>query len=109
MTFFELDGKIYLKVTPTKRLFNSTTIHEVVNRGDVFAVRVEDMTLTVLSGELVSKVEKQGCLLVSLEPAPMPIAKKEKKVDTVTVAKMKKAIAETKEVLANAQSKLEGI
>ncbi len=52
---FTLDGKLYIKVTPSKRLFNSTMIHDVVNRGDIFAVRLEDQTLTIIPG--TSQVE----------------------------------------------------
>lgn len=48
-TFTYLD-QLYIRVIPTKRLFNSTTVHEIVNRGDIFAVRVSDSVLTVIPG-----------------------------------------------------------
>jgi len=38
----------YIKVVPVKKLFNSTMIHEVVTRGDFFAVNLLDSRLTVL-------------------------------------------------------------
>ena len=38
----------YMKIIPTKRLFNSTTIHEVVTRGDFFAVSLATNVFTVL-------------------------------------------------------------
>jgi hypothetical protein len=50
MKTFTYQSKLYIRVIPTKRLFNSTTIHEVVNRGDIFAVRVEDSVLTIIPG-----------------------------------------------------------
>lgn len=52
---FIYKDKLYIRVIPGKRLFNSTMIHEVVNRGDIFAVRLEDMALTIIGGtEIVS-------------------------------------------------------
>jgi hypothetical protein len=38
----------FMKVVPVKRLFNSTMVHEVVTRGDFFAVNLINNTLTVL-------------------------------------------------------------
>lgn len=40
----------YIKVFPAKPLFRSTMIHEVVGRGDVFAVRIKDQALTIIPG-----------------------------------------------------------
>lgn len=48
---FELDGTLYLRVIPGKKLFQSTMVHEVVNRGDIFAVRLEDSVLTIVPGK----------------------------------------------------------
>lgn len=48
---FELDGVLYLRVIPGKKLFQSTMVHEVVNRGDIFAVRLEDSVLTIIPGK----------------------------------------------------------
>lgn len=50
MKAFYFENELYVRVIPAKRLFNSTMIHEVVNRGDVFAVRVSDSVLTILPG-----------------------------------------------------------
>jgi len=47
---FELDGVVYIRVIPGKKLFNSTMVHSVVNRGDIFAVRLEDSMLTIIPG-----------------------------------------------------------
>lgn len=38
----------YVKIIPCKRLFNSTTIHEVVTRGDIFALNLLTTQFTVL-------------------------------------------------------------
>lgn len=48
---FELDGTLYIRVIPGKKLFQSTMVHEVVNRGDIFAVRLEDSVLTIIPGK----------------------------------------------------------
>ena len=49
-----IDGRNYCKVIPAKRLFNSTMVHEVITRGDFFAVDLETGTLTILAGHLLS-------------------------------------------------------
>ncbi len=40
--------ELYVKVNPAKVLFRSTTIWEVLNRGDWFVVRLSDMVLTIV-------------------------------------------------------------
>lgn len=47
---FMKDGVEYIKVTPSKALFRSTMVHEVVTRGDIFAVDPRTNTLTILPG-----------------------------------------------------------
>ena len=47
---FKYKGELYIRAVPAKTLFRSTLIHEVVNRGDVFAIRVSDQTLTIIPG-----------------------------------------------------------
>ena len=47
---FELDGVIYVRIIPGKKLFNSTMVHSVVNRGDIFALRLEDSMFTIIPG-----------------------------------------------------------
>jgi hypothetical protein len=42
------EGKPYMRIVPSKRLFNSTTVHEVVTRGDFFAVNLQTRQFTVL-------------------------------------------------------------
>ena len=46
---FTHNDQLHLKITPSKKLFNSTLIHEVVNRGDVFALNLSTGTFTILS------------------------------------------------------------
>lgn len=48
---FKLDNEWYIRVVPSKALFKSTMVHEVVNRGDIFAIRVRDSQLTIISGK----------------------------------------------------------
>jgi hypothetical protein len=50
MKAFYLNDELYLRVIPGKNLFKSTMVHEVVNRGDVFAVRIRDSQLTIIPG-----------------------------------------------------------
>lgn len=48
---FELDGVIYIRIIPGKKLFQSTMVHSVVTRGDIFALRLEDSVFTVIPGK----------------------------------------------------------
>ena len=50
LNLFYYKNELYIRAIPGKSLFNSTMIHQVVNRGDVFAVRVSDQTLTIVPG-----------------------------------------------------------
>ena len=45
---FMYKNEPYMKIIPTKRLFNSTTIHDVVTRGDFFALNILTNVFTVL-------------------------------------------------------------
>ena len=51
MKTFTYNNELYIRCIPGKRLFQSTMIHEVVNRGDIFAVRVRDQVLTIIPGD----------------------------------------------------------
>jgi hypothetical protein len=50
MKAFYYNNELYIRCIPGKNLFKSTMIHEVVNRGDIFAIRVSDSTLTIIPG-----------------------------------------------------------
>lgn len=45
---FTHNKQLHLKITPAKKLFNSTLIHEVINRGDVFALNLSTGIFTIL-------------------------------------------------------------
>ncbi len=49
-TFIYKD-ELYIRLIPAKPLFNSTMVHEVVNRGDIFAMRVKDQQFTIIPGK----------------------------------------------------------
>lgn len=51
MKAFIYNGNLYIRCIPAKTLFRSTTIHNIVNRGDIFAIRVIDSCLTVIPGD----------------------------------------------------------
>jgi hypothetical protein len=55
LTLIEYNDRKYMKIIPSKRLFNSTMIHEVVTRGDFFAVDMESKQFTVLGGDLAPR------------------------------------------------------
>lgn len=50
MKAFYIGDELYIRVIPGKNLFKSSMIHEVVNRGDIFALRVRDSILTIIPG-----------------------------------------------------------
>ena len=51
LTSFYYQNQLYIRVIPSKMLFRSTMVHEVVNRGDCFALRVSDQQLTIVPGK----------------------------------------------------------
>lgn len=50
---FLYKGEQHLRIIPGKKLFNSTMVHEVVNRGDVFALNLETGLFTILPGTFI--------------------------------------------------------
>jgi hypothetical protein len=54
------DGKFFWVVTPTKALFKSTMVHEVINRGDKFAVNLATGELTIVGKPKTTS--KQGVI-----------------------------------------------
>lgn len=61
LKMFKHQGEWYLRTVPAKTLFRSTMVHEVVNRGDILAVRLSDHILTVIPGS--SQVEHQDVIV----------------------------------------------
>lgn len=53
MKAFICSGDLYLRVIPSKYLFRSTMVHDVVNRGNIFALRLKDQMLTIIPGGTV--------------------------------------------------------
>lgn len=47
---FVFNNEPYMRVTPSKQLFHSTTVYEVITRGDFFAVNLATGILTILKG-----------------------------------------------------------
>lgn len=45
------EGKTYIQVKPVKKLFQSNLIHDVITRGDIFAVNIQTQELTIISGK----------------------------------------------------------
>lgn len=50
MKAFIFNGEVYIRAIPGKRLFQSTMVHDVVNRGSIFALRCSDQQLTIIDG-----------------------------------------------------------
>ena len=48
---FTYKGELFVRLIPSKMLFRSSMVHEVVNRGDIFAMRVRDQQFTVIPGK----------------------------------------------------------
>ena len=64
MKLFRYRGRLYIRCIPGKRLFNSTLVHEVVNRGDVFAMEVDSQQLTIIPG--IATIEHvEGSIVIS--------------------------------------------
>ena len=51
LTSFYYKGELYIRAIPAKSLFRSSLIHDVINRGDVMAMRVRDQSLTIIPGK----------------------------------------------------------
>jgi hypothetical protein len=63
------NSDLYIRVIPSKALFSSTMVHQVVNRGDVFAVRLKDQLLTILPGGLEVEHREVNLLEVVKDPS----------------------------------------
>lgn len=70
MRAFIFQDELYIRTVPGKNLFKSSMVHEVVNRGDIFAIRVRDSLLTIIPGK--AEVEHRSLELVLL-PVPVPV------------------------------------
>lgn len=59
MTTVEYNGNTYAKIIPTKALFKSTMVHDVVTRGDVFVHNIGTGEFTIMSGDLYKKLHAE--------------------------------------------------
>jgi len=73
MKCFLYNDELYIRAVPGKKLFHSTMVHEVVNRGDIFAIRCKDQMLTIIPGE--AEVQHLDMNLQAALP-PVPAASK---------------------------------
>ena len=69
MKTFTYNNDLYIRCIPGKNLFKSTMVHEVVNRGDIFAVRVRDQMLTIIPGDAVVAHSEHNILQVVIDPS----------------------------------------
>ena len=68
MKTFTYNNELYIRCIPGKNLFKSSMVHEVVNRGDIFAVRVRDQVLTIIPG--TAEVEHSEHNILETIPDP---------------------------------------
>jgi hypothetical protein len=69
MKTFTYNNDLYIRCIPGKNLFKSTLVHDVVNRGDVFAVRVRDQMLTIIPGDAQVIHSEHNILEVVQDPS----------------------------------------
>lgn len=64
--YVEYKGAIYLVCVPAKHLFNSTTIHNVITRGDMLGMNLETSELAILSKNKCTPVKEPSHIPVSM-------------------------------------------
>jgi hypothetical protein len=77
MKAFRYNGSLYIRCVPAKTLFHSTMVHEVVNRGDVFALEVGTQKLTIIPGTAQVEHCELGCIeqIIPQQEARVPSAR----------------------------------
>lgn len=68
--------EFFLLSIPVKTLFRSTTIYEVVTRGDLFATRLTDGKMTVIPG--AAEIQLCNCSLTAVGVPVRRTAKQQK-------------------------------
>lgn len=68
---FIYNSELYIRLIPSKNMFRSTMVHEVVNRGDIFAMRVKDQQFTVIPG--TAQVEHTKHTLEVVDPVQLEL------------------------------------
>jgi hypothetical protein len=91
MKAFIYEGELYIRCIPGKNLFRSTMVHEVVNRGDIFAMRVRDQQFTVISGKLEVEHTEVHCVRGERKPVDPPAAFVKPPKDKIAAVKSKLA------------------
>ena len=104
-TFTTPDGELYIRVIPSKSLFKSTMVHEVVNRGDVFAIRVSDSTLTIISGKLAVEHSKHSLVPAAKQETKIPPTPIKSVLSNIDVALERANLRLLREQVALAQLK----
>lgn len=56
---YKFNNEFWMKISPSKRLFNSTMVYEVINRGDIFALNINTLEFTILPRNLLTSGEMQ--------------------------------------------------
>jgi hypothetical protein len=69
MKTFTYNNDLYIRCIPGKNLFKSTMVHEVVNRGDIFALRVRDQVLTIIPGDATVTHQEHNILEAVPDPS----------------------------------------
>lgn len=90
MKTFTYQGDLYIRCIPGKQLFRSTMVHEVVNRGDIFALRVSDQLFTVIPG--TAQVEHtEHWVIASAETLAKELAYEQRKQPDEALARAERA------------------
>lgn len=101
MKTFTYESELYIRIIPAKSLFRSTLVHEVVNRGDIFAIRVSDSTLTVIPGT-AQVIHHEHNLAPAANKATATRA--DSKAKTEARAKLREIADELRETIRNKQT-----
>jgi len=67
MKCFQYKERLYARILPAKRLFNSTMVYEVVNRGDIFALDLVTMQFTVIPGQFMAEFFEVELILPAIQ------------------------------------------
>ena len=60
MKVFVYKGKRYVRIFPSPRIYNSQTVREVTNRGDIFAMNIDNQHFTVIPGRGYTQAQEMN-------------------------------------------------
>ena len=69
MKTFTYNNELYIRCVPSKMMCRSTMVWEVVNRGDIFAVRVRDQMLTIIPGDAEVEHSEHNLIQAIADPS----------------------------------------